>query len=85
VGSIPGVLLGSQVSVSLPERTLRLGLALTLTLAGIKLVDLPGAEIVILAALSAAGLLLVWAGARRLARPPRRAAVAQSTASSTRR
>jgi uncharacterized membrane protein YfcA len=85
VGSIPGVLLGSQVSVSLPERALRLGLALTLTLAGLKLVDVPGAEVVILAALSAAGLLLVWAGARRLARPPRRAAVAQSTASSTRR
>ena len=41
VGSIPGVLLGSQVSVNLPERALRLGLATTLTLAGLKLAEVP--------------------------------------------
>ena len=48
VGSIPGVLLGSQVSVNLPDRTLRLALAATLTLAGLRLTEVPGAEIVIL-------------------------------------
>ena len=51
VGSIPGVLLGSQVSVNLPERALRLGLATTLTLAGLKLAEVPGASIIILVAL----------------------------------
>jgi hypothetical protein len=85
VGSIPGVLLGSQVSVSLPDRALRLGLALTLTLAGIKLIDLPGAEILILVALSVAALLLLVAGARKLARGSARPAPAVEAAGTTRR
>jgi uncharacterized protein len=68
IGSIPGVLLGSQVSISLPERALRLGLATTLTLAGLKLAEVPGAEIVILAVLSVVGCLLVGTGVRRLLR-----------------
>ena len=68
IGSIPGVLLGSQVSINLPERALRLGLAMTLTLAGLKLAEVPGAEIVILAVLSAAAVALLVAGARRLRR-----------------
>ena len=54
IGSIPGVLLGSQVSISLPERALRLGLATTLTLAGLKLAEVPGAEILILVVVSVA-------------------------------
>jgi uncharacterized protein len=83
VGSIPGVLLGSQVSVSLPDRALRLGLALTLTLAGIKLVDLPGAEILILVALSVAALLLFAAGVRKLARGSARPAPAVEAAGTT--
>ncbi|MHB1243440.1 MAG: sulfite exporter TauE/SafE family protein [Gaiellaceae bacterium] len=68
IGSIPGVLLGSQVSVNLPDRALRLGLALTLTLAGIKLAGVPGAEIAIVVVLGAAALALLGAGLRRLAR-----------------
>ena len=68
VGSIPGVLLGSNVSVKLPDRALRIGLAMTLTLAGLKLVEAPGAEVVILVALGTAALLLVGAGVRRLVR-----------------
>jgi uncharacterized membrane protein YfcA len=73
IGSIPGVLLGSQVSVNLPDRALRLGLATTLTLAGIKLAEVPGAEIVILVVLSAATVVLLVAGVRKLlgrSRPP---------------
>ena len=66
IGSIPGVLLGSQVSVKLPERVLRLGLALTLTLAGLKLAEVPAAEYVILVVLSICALLLVAAGIRTL-------------------
>ena len=68
LGSIPGVLLGSQVSVNLPDRALRLGLALTLMLSGLKLVDVPGAEIAILVVLSAAALVLLAAGGRKLLR-----------------
>lgn len=75
VGSIPGVLLGSQVSVTLPERALRLGLAMTLTLAGIKLAEVPGAELVILVVLGTAALALLGAGLRKLlGRPPQPAA-----------
>ncbi|MBA3244189.1 MAG: sulfite exporter TauE/SafE family protein [Actinobacteria bacterium] len=70
VGSIPGVLLGSNVSVKLPDRALRLGLATTLTLAGLKLVEAPGAEVVILLVLGVAALLLVGAAVRRLVRRP---------------
>jgi len=66
VGSIPGVLLGSQMSINLPERALRLGLATTLTLAGLKLAEVPGAEVVILIVLSAAAVVLLAAGARKL-------------------
>jgi uncharacterized protein len=68
VGSIPGVLLGSSVSVKLPDRALRLGLAATLTLAGLKLVEAPGAELLILIAVGAAAVLLIGAGVRRLVR-----------------
>ena len=68
VGSIPGVLLGSHVSVKLPERALRLGLAATLTLAGIKLVELPGADYIVLATLAAAAALLLAVGARTVLR-----------------
>ena len=68
VGSIPGVLLGSQVSISLPEHALRLGLAMTLLLAGLKLAEVPGAEIIILVVLSAAALALLAAGVRKLLR-----------------
>jgi uncharacterized membrane protein YfcA len=70
IGSIPGVLLGSQVSVNLPDRALRLGLALTLTLAGLKLAEVPAAEYVIFAVLSVATVVLVAAGARRLLAKP---------------
>ena len=66
VGSIPGVLIGSQVSINLPERALRLGLATTLTLAGLKLAEVPGAEVVILVVLSVAAVVLLTAGFRKL-------------------
>jgi uncharacterized membrane protein YfcA len=68
VGSIPGVLLGSQVSINLPELALRLALATTLTLSGLKLVDVPGAGTIILVVLAVAALALVAAGARKLLR-----------------
>jgi hypothetical protein len=48
IGSIPGVLLGSQLTVKLPERALRVALALVLSLSGVKLLDPPGANLMIL-------------------------------------
>jgi uncharacterized membrane protein YfcA len=41
IGSIPGVLLTSQLTVKLPDRALRVALATVLTLSGIKLVETP--------------------------------------------
>jgi uncharacterized membrane protein YfcA len=48
IGSIPGVLLGSQLTVKLPDRALRVALALVLSLSGVKLLDPPGANLIIL-------------------------------------
>jgi uncharacterized protein len=45
VGSIPGVILGSQWSIRLPEAMLRFALATMLMLAGVKLVAPPGAAV----------------------------------------
>src|SRR5437763_9230222 len=72
-GSIPGILLTSQFTLKLPDRTLRLGLASVLMLSGIKLIDFAGADYVIaagaiVAALSLAGWTLLG---RRAARQPR--------------
>jgi uncharacterized membrane protein YfcA len=57
IGSIPGVLLGSQLTVKLPDRALRVALALVLSLAGVKLLDPPGADTIVIAAAIVAGLV----------------------------
>jgi uncharacterized membrane protein YfcA len=44
VGSLPGVLIGSHVSVRLPDRVLQLALAITLAASGAKLLDPPHAN-----------------------------------------
>jgi uncharacterized protein len=41
IGSIPGVLIGSQFTLKFPDRALRVALATVLLLSGIKLADLP--------------------------------------------
>ena len=48
IGSVPGVLIGGRFTVKLPDRSLRIVLAATLTLAGVKLVDPPGANVVLI-------------------------------------
>ncbi len=80
VGSIPGVLLGSQVSINLPERALRFGLATTLTLSGLKLVNLPYAEVLIVVVLGVWALLLLAAGGRALVRRRARREPAEAAA-----
>jgi uncharacterized protein len=61
LGSIPGVLIGSQISVGLPERVLRFSLAAVLALSGLKLLDVPYANQLVLFSLGV-GLvaLVVW-------------------------
>lgn len=72
LGSIPGVLVGGRLTLSIPEQALRLVLAGVLGLAGIKLLDVPGAEKIVLVAL-AAGIvaLLVLIGRQGWARVQR--------------
>ena len=53
LGSIPGVLIGGRLTLSIPEQFLRLLLAGVLGLAGIKLLDVPGAGVIVVVALSA--------------------------------
>jgi uncharacterized protein len=63
LGSIPGVLIGGRLTLSIPEQRLRLLLAGILALAGIKLVDVPFAGTIVIVALSAGAVfLLVWLG-----------------------
>jgi uncharacterized protein len=66
IGSVPGVLIGGRFTVSLPDRALRIALASTLTLAGIKLVDPPGADAMVIVGASVSLLAAVVATARWL-------------------
>ncbi len=83
VGSIPGVLIGGRLTLSIPEDMLRLILAGVLGLAGIKLVNVPFAGTIIVVAL-AAGLaaLLVYLGRRWIKRQRLRASAVPSPESS---
>jgi uncharacterized membrane protein YfcA len=53
LGSVPGVLVGGRLTLSLPERGLRLVLAGVLGLAGLKLLDVPFAGTIVVIVLSA--------------------------------
>jgi uncharacterized membrane protein YfcA len=64
VGSIPGVLIGSQLSIRVPERSLRVVFSFVLVLSGIKLVGLPASTLIIEIAVALAGVaLLAWIAA----------------------
>ncbi len=63
LGSVPGVLVGGHLSLSVPERPLRLVLAGVLGLSGLKLLDVPQASLIIVIALATGlGVLLVFLG-----------------------
>jgi uncharacterized membrane protein YfcA len=71
-GSIPGILLTSKLTLRIPDRALRLGLASVLMLSGIKLIDFSGADWVIAGGAVAAGLGIAgWSLVGRLGRRPR--------------
>ena len=71
LGSIPGVLVGSNLTVRLPDRAIRVALATTLTLSGFKLIDFPGSSAAVLVGLGvglvvlAGTMLSDWAAVRR--------------------
>jgi uncharacterized membrane protein YfcA len=65
LGSIPGVLLGGHLSLSIPENLLRFALATVLGLSGLKLIDVPGTSVVIVVVLAVGmAALLVYIGRR---------------------
>jgi hypothetical protein len=66
LGSIPGVLLTSNLTLRVPEEGLRLGLAGVLILSGIKLIDPPGSNWILLAGLILCAAALTAWGAREL-------------------
>ena len=61
VGSIPGVLIGSNLSIKVPDRALRVAFAFVLVLSGVKLVELPAATTIIEVGAGIALLVfLIW-------------------------
>ena len=66
VGSIPGVLIGSHVMIRLPDRALRIALATTLSLSGLKLLDVPGSSWIVVIGLGVMVAALVAYGVRQL-------------------
>src|SRR4029079_2133936 len=61
VGSIPGVLIGSQISVGIPDRMLRFALAAALMRSGIKLLAVPYAkQIVVATIIGGLSALAAW-------------------------
>jgi uncharacterized membrane protein YfcA len=68
LGSIPGVLIGSHFTVRAGDRVLRVALATTLSLSGVKLLDFPGADAVVIAGASVAllaGLVVIVRALKR--------------------
>jgi uncharacterized membrane protein YfcA len=61
-GSIPGVLISSRFTVRLPDIILRVALGTILTLSGLKLLDVPQAQWILLGGLAALGLGLAAYG-----------------------
>jgi uncharacterized membrane protein YfcA len=66
VGSIPGVLIGSQMSIKVPDRALRIVFSFVLVLSGIKLLEVPQASLIIVVALCAGAVALVIYAVRLL-------------------
>src|SRR5438128_4965248 len=72
-GSIPGVLISSRFTVRLPDVVLRLSLGTILVLSGLKLLDVPQAQWILLGGLIALGCGLAGYGLRTWLAHPRAA------------
>ena len=66
IGSIPGILLGSQVTVKLPERSLRVALATVLLASGVRLLEVPSYSVWVPLILAAGAVLAGTVELRRL-------------------
>ena len=66
LGSIPGILITSKFTIRLPERALRIALATTLAVSGVKLLELPAAGALMVATLVVGLALLVVVEVQRL-------------------
>ncbi len=66
LGSIPGVLLASKFTVRVPDGALRVGLGAVLTASGVRLLELPGYELIVPAVLVAGGVLAILTEVRRV-------------------
>ena len=66
LGSIPGVLLASKFTVRVPEGALRVSLGAVLTASGVRLLELPGYELIVPAVLAAGAVLAILAEVRRI-------------------
>ena len=67
IGSVPGVLIGGRLTLRLPDRALRVALAATLTLSGVKLLNPPGSDAIVMAGAAIAAIFAVVQAARWLA------------------
>jgi uncharacterized membrane protein YfcA len=70
LGSVPGILLGSQMTVKLPDRELRVALATVLLVSGVRLLEPPATGALMVAVVSAGAALLLASVLRRLAARP---------------
>jgi uncharacterized membrane protein YfcA len=66
IGSIPGVLVGSHLSIRVPDRALRTAFAVVLVLSGIKLVKVPAADTIVEVGLALGTVAFIAWGVRSL-------------------
>jgi uncharacterized membrane protein YfcA len=66
LGSIPGILIGSQMTVKLPDRSLRVALATVLLASGVRLLETPGYDVWVPLILAAGAVLAAAVELKRL-------------------
>jgi uncharacterized protein len=66
VGSIPGVIVGANLSIRVPERALRIAFGVVLVLSGIKIVDVPRSTLIVAITLGVCVLAAAVLGLRNL-------------------
>jgi uncharacterized membrane protein YfcA len=66
LGSVPGILVGSRVTVRLPERSLRVGLATVLLASGVRLLEVPGYDLLVPAILIVGAVVAAGVEYRRV-------------------
>jgi uncharacterized protein len=65
LGSVPGIVIGSRLTVRLPERSLRVALATVLLASGLRLLEVPGYDVLVPIVLAAGAILAAVVEFRR--------------------